>query len=391
MKQAIILAAGEGHRLKPFTIDRPKALLSIGGRPIIQYVIEALAANGIHKIIIIVGYQKEQIYDYIGDGKQFGVEVKYITQAPQLGTAHALYLAKGEAEKEFMVLSANRLITPETISKIVNTAPPALLIKQVESPSRYGVIKMQNGKFTAVVEKPEQADSNSVSTGIYVFNSEAFAYLEAELHLPDMINKMLLNGAPIKLVETDKTWLDVVYPWDILSLNSTILKSVKGGQNGVIEDGVHLSGNVSIGKDTIIRSNSYIVGPVIIGKGCEIGPNVCIFPSTSLGDNVVVANFSEIRNSVLGNDVHIASNSVIQDSVIDSGCTIGSHFSAVSEETEVKVDKELHGVKIGSMLGRSCRIGSTVTCQPGTIIGNYSQIKSYKLLNGMIPDRSLVV
>jgi UDP-N-acetylglucosamine diphosphorylase / glucose-1-phosphate thymidylyltransferase / UDP-N-acetylgalactosamine diphosphorylase / glucosamine-1-phosphate N-acetyltransferase / galactosamine-1-phosphate N-acetyltransferase len=391
MKQAIILAAGEGHRLKPFTIGKPKAMLSIAGKPIIQYVIESLAANGILKIIIVVGYQKEQIYDYIGNGNQFGVEIKYITQTPQLGTAHAVYQAKGETESEFLVLSANRLITGETIARIANTTPPAILVKQVESPVRYGVIKMHNGKFAAIVEKPEQAESNSVSAGIYALNSESFAYLESELNMPDVINKMLLYQEPVKLVETDKTWLDVVYPWDILSLNSIVLKSIKASQNGVIEEGVYLKGNISIGKDTVIRSNSYITGPVVIGKGCDIGPNVCIFPSTSIGDNAVISNFSEIRNSVLGDDVHIASNSAIHDSVIDSGSSIGTHFSAISEETEVTVDKEHHVVKIGSMLGRSCRIGSSVTSQSGTIIGNHVQVKSSKLLNGMIPDRSLVV
>jgi UDP-N-acetylglucosamine diphosphorylase/glucosamine-1-phosphate N-acetyltransferase len=391
MKQAIILAAGEGRRLKPFTIDKPKALLSIADKPILQYVIESVAFHGIRQIIIIVGYQKEQIYDFIGDGQQFGVEVKYITQNPQLGTAHALYQAKGETENEFMVLSGNRLITENTIAKIVNVAPPAILIKQVVSPFRYGVIKMQNGKFTAIVEKPLQAESNLVSAGIYALNSETFSFIGTELDIPDVINKMLVQGAPVQLVETDQPWLDVVYPWDILSLNSIILKNIKASQNGVIEDGVYLKGSVSIGKDTIIRSNSYIVGPVIIGKGCDIGPNVCIFPSTSIGDNVVISSFSEIRNSVLGNDVHIASNSVIQDSVIDNGSTISSHFSAISEEAEVKVDQEHHLVKIGAMLGRSCKIGSNVTCRSGTIIGNYSQIKSLKLLDGVIPDRSLVI
>jgi UDP-N-acetylglucosamine diphosphorylase / glucose-1-phosphate thymidylyltransferase / UDP-N-acetylgalactosamine diphosphorylase / glucosamine-1-phosphate N-acetyltransferase / galactosamine-1-phosphate N-acetyltransferase len=183
----------------------------------------------------------------------------------------------------------------------------------------------------------------------------------------------------------------VVYPWDILSLNSSILKNIKALQNGVIEDSVFLNGHVSIGRDTVIHSNSYINGPVIIGKGCEIGPNACIFPSTSIGDNVVISNFCEIRNSVLGDDVHIASNSVIQDSVIDNGSVINTHFSAFSEEAEVKVDKEHHIVKIGAMLGRSCRIGNSVTCQAGTNIGNYSQVKSFRMLSGMIPDRSLVI
>ncbi len=391
MKQAVILAAGEGRRLKPFTVVKPKAMLSIADKPIIQYVIESLSVHGIRNIIIVAGYQKEQIFDYIGDGKQLGVEIKYVIQKQQLGTAHALYQAKAETEGEFLVLSGNKLITEETIAKFVNASPPAILIKKVDNPSRYGVINIKDGKLTSIIEKPAQAESNFINAGIYSFNKEIFNYIESELNLPDAINNMLTHGKPINVVETDKTWLDVVYPWDILSLNSTILKNIKASQNGVIENGVHLKGDISIGKDTIIHSNSYIMGPVMIGKGCEIGPDVCIFPSTSIGDNVFISPFNEIRNCVIGDDVHIASNSAVQDSVIDSGSIIGSHFCAISDDAEVKVDQEHHAVKIGSMLGRSCRIGNAVTSQAGTIIGNYSQVKSLRLLNGVIPDRSLVV
>jgi UDP-N-acetylglucosamine diphosphorylase / glucose-1-phosphate thymidylyltransferase / UDP-N-acetylgalactosamine diphosphorylase / glucosamine-1-phosphate N-acetyltransferase / galactosamine-1-phosphate N-acetyltransferase len=391
MKQAVILAAGEGRRLKPFTIDRPKALLCIADKPIIQYVIEALVAHGIRRIVIIVGYQKEQIYDFIGDGSQFGAEITYRTQSSQLGSAHALLQARGCADDEFLVLSGNRIIFSETISPIVNIAPAAILTKKVESPVRYGVIQIKDNEFTGIIEKPPQASSSLVSTGIYSFDRGIFDYLEAELDLPNAINRMLQKGQVINLVETDKTWLDVVYPWDILSSNAGLLKKTLANQNGLIEDGVYLNGNVSIGKDTIIHSNSYILGPVVIGKGSEIGPNVCIFPSTCIGDNVSISSFSEIRNSVIGDDVHIASNSVIHDSVIDNGCLINAHFNAVSEESEIKIDKEYHYVKIGAILGRSCRIGSNVTLQPGTLIGNYSQVKSLKLVGGTIPDRSMVV
>jgi NDP-sugar pyrophosphorylase family protein len=94
MKQAVILAAGEGRRLKPFTINKSKAMLSIAGQPIIRYVIESLAANGIREIVIVVGCYKEQIFDYVGDGQHFGAAVTYITQSKQLGTAHALCQAR---------------------------------------------------------------------------------------------------------------------------------------------------------------------------------------------------------------------------------------------------------------------------------------------------------
>src|SRR4030067_1516477 len=90
MKQAVILAAGEGQRLRPFTVTKPKAMLTIAGKPILQHVVEALAQNGIRQIIIVAGYHREQIFDYMGTGKQFGTDILYVTQERQLGTAHAL-------------------------------------------------------------------------------------------------------------------------------------------------------------------------------------------------------------------------------------------------------------------------------------------------------------
>lgn len=391
MKQAVILAAGEGLRLKPFTVSKPKAMLSIAGKPVIQYVLEALAANGVRDIILIVGHQKEQIFDYVGDGKRFGVEVKYITQEHQLGTGHALAQAAGATEEEFLVLAGNKLIAADTIAQMVKTEPPGILIKMVKDPSSYGEVVFKEGKIVKIAEPPLHAESSYISTGIYAFNRRFFEYVRSELALPEAINNMLSHGEPLNAVETDRTWLDIVYPWDILTLNSLILQSVRPGQNGVIESGVHLEGNVLIGKDTLIRANSYIVGPVVIGKGCEIGPNVCIFPATSIGDNVTVSCFTEIKNSVIEGDVSISSNSLIEDSVIDSGCVIGAQFGALSDEADIKTDHEYHSVKTGAMLGRGCRIGNTVIAQAGSIIGNYCQIKPLKVVSGNIPDRSVLV
>jgi UDP-N-acetylglucosamine diphosphorylase/glucosamine-1-phosphate N-acetyltransferase len=391
MKQAIILAAGEGRRLKPFAVSKPKAMISIADKPIVQYVIESLAENGIRDIILVVGYQKDQIFDYIGDGAELGVEVRYVSQDKQLGTGHALARVKGSTEKEFLVLSGNKLIMPETISQFVRTTPPAILIKKVDRPSRYGVISLKDGRLVKIVEKPASPQSNYVNAGVYSFDTEFMDYVESELDIPDAINNMLAQGKSMNVVETGKTWLDIVYPWDILSLNSIILEKLQPGQNGVIETGVSLNGAISIGKDTLIHSNTYITGPVIIGKGCEIGPNVCILPSTSIGDNVIISAFSEVRNSVIDDDVEINTHAAIQDSVIDKGCVIGSHFCACSEDAEVKVDEEYHKIKLGAIMGRSCQIGNMVNVQAGTIIGNYVQIKSMKSVNGEIPDRSLVV
>ena len=390
MKQAVILAAGEGQRLRPFTVNRPKVMLSIADKPILQYVVEALAQNGIRSIVLVVGYKKEQIFDYMGSGKQFGVDITYVTQEKQLGTAHALAQAKGRTENEFLVLPGDNLIEADTIAQFASIEPEAILVKRVDNPLRYGVVATDGKMVKEIVEKPEEARSNIVSTGIYAFTTEIFNFIESELDLPDALNNMIAQGYPITARKTDGTWLDVIYPWDILNLNDAILHQVQTNLGGTIEAGVSLKGQVLVGKDTVIRSNSYIAGPVIIGDSCDIGPNVCILPATSIGNNVVISPFIEIKNSVIGDDVNIGPGCIIQDSVIDKGCIIKGHFTACSGQNEIKINHEHHLVSVGAMLGEGCSLGNSVVAQPGVIVGNYSQIQPLKLISGELPDRSLV-
>jgi len=389
MKQAVILAAGEGQRLRPFTVTKPKVMLSIAGKPIVQYVIEALAQNGIRNIVLVVGYRREQVFDYMGSGERFGVDITYITQESQLGTAHALAQAKAVTESEFLVLSGDNLIEADAVAQFVAVKPEAMLVKRVDNPARYGVVTIENGMVKDIVEKPEEAKSNVVNTGIYAFTKEIFSFIEAQLDIPDALNNMLAQGYPISAQEADGTWLDVVYPWDILSLNAAVLRQIRTNLGGTIETGVSLKGLVKVGKDTVIRSNSYIVGPVVIGDNCDIGPNVCILPATSIGDNVVISPFSNVKNSVIGNDVHIGPGCIIQDSVIDSGCIIKGHFTAYSGEADVKVDEQ-RLVNIGAMLGEGCSVGNNVVAQPGVIVGNHCQVLALKVLSGRLPDKSLV-
>ena len=390
MKQAVILAAGEGQRLRPFTVNRPKAMLSIADKPILRYVVESLAQNGIRNIVLVVGYRKEQVFDYMGSGEQFGVDITYVTQEKQLGTAHALAQAKAVTESEFLVLPGDNLIEADTIARFADMKPQAGLVKRVADPTRYGVVTIERGVVKGIVEKPREAGSNVVNTGIYAFTTEIFNFIEPVLDIPDALNNMIAEGHTINALETDGTWLDVVYPWDLLSLNDAVLHRIQASSGGTIEKGVSLKGQVAVGKDTVIRSNSYIVGPVVIGDGCDIGPNVCILPATSIGNNVVISSFTEIKNSVIGNDVNIGPGCIIQDSVIDKGCVIKGNFTACSGQDEIMIDGECHLVNMGAMLGEDCSLGNSVVAQPGVIVGNYCQIQALKLVSGKIPDRSLV-
>lgn len=390
MKQAVILAAGEGQRLRPFTVTRPKTMLSIAAKPILEYVVESLAHNGIRDIVIVVGYRKEQVFDYMGDGKSLGVTIRYIIQDSQLGTAHALAQAEPVTEDEFMVLPGDNLIEPETIQSMCHSGPTSVLVKKTERDRRYGMVKTDKNAVLSIIENPETGDGELFNTGIYCFSREIFKHIESRLGIPDVINDMIAEGSEVSALETTGTWLDVVYPWDMLELNHAILKGIPSNLGGTIETGASVKGPVSIGKGTVIRSNSYIIGPAVIGSNCIIGPNTCILPSTSIGNNVVLSAFCQIENSVIGNDVNIGPASIVQDSVIDESCLIKGHLSACSDEVEVRINGGYQVVTGGAMMGIGCRLGNNVVAQPGVILGNYSRVQPMKLISGTLPDKSSV-
>jgi glucose-1-phosphate thymidylyltransferase len=390
MKQAVILAAGEGQRLRPFTVTRPKAMISIADKPILQFIIEALAHVGIRDVVLVVGYRKEQVFDYLGSGEQFGVKITYVTQAQQLGTAHALMQVKDKVKDEFLVLPGDNLIEAPTIADFAGIEPAAMLVKRVSDPVRYGVVNVERGKVKGIIEKPKEAGSNLVNTGIYAFTRDVFKFTDNVLDIPDVLNNMLAGGYALKAMETGGTWLDVVYPWDVISLNDAILQKIETGLGGTIEDGVIVKGKVMVGEGTVIRAGSCIYGPAVIGRGCDIGPHVCVMPSTSIGNNVVLASFTQIKNSVIGDDVNMGPGCFISDSVIDKGCVIKGRFTALGGPSGVRVNDESPAINVGVIMGEDCKIESNVTAQPGAIVGNYCQVQLMKLISNQLPDRSLV-
>jgi glucose-1-phosphate thymidylyltransferase len=390
-KQAVILAAGEGERLRPFTALKPKVMIPVANKPILQYVVEALVLNGIRNIVMVVGYRKEQVLDFFGSGEQFDVDIGYAFQEQQLGTAHALKQAEDVVEDRFLVLSGDNIIEADTLASFTQAKANTVFIKEQENVSKYGVVIVRNGMVEAIEEKPKEARGNLVNTGIYVFNREIFEFIEEEVDLTSAIGSMIARGSSVAAQMTGGSWLDVVYPWDILKLNDVALRTIPSTLAGSIERGVTLKGLVSVGRDTVIRSNTYIVGPVVIGENCEIGPSVSILPATSIGNNTVVSSFTQIENSVIGNNVQIGPSSTIEDSIIDRGSTLKGHLIARSGEVEVKINGEYHRVEIGAMLGEYCHLEGSVIVHPGVIVGNHSQVKALRVLEENIPDGSLVV
>ena len=386
--QAVVLAAGEGQRLWPFTATKPKVMIKVADKPVLEYVIGALANNGIFDIILVVGYKSKRIKDFFGDGSKFGVNIEYAKQKQQLGTAHALKQAEKLIEDKFITLPGDNIIDSKTIKDALE--PWTLVYKKVEESSKYGSVLLSNGKVSSVVEKSETNISNLANTGIYSLDKEVFERIGDETSLIPIINEIAWDKG-LRGVESKGTWMDIVYPWDILKVNDLAMDFSGKYVSGKIESGSVIIGDVKIGDRTTIRANSYIKGPVVIGGGCEIGPSSVIMPSTSIGDNVSIGAHSYVQNSVINDNVILSPGCFIENSVIDRGCVIASRFTSSTGCSEIMIGNELNRVEAGVFIGENCKIGANVVAEPGTIIGNNSTVSSMKLIRGSLPDGSMVL
>ncbi len=395
--KAVILAAGEGTRLRPFTASEPKVMIPVANKPILQFIVESLVANGITEIVIVVGYQRRSIMSHFGNGDEFGARIEYVNEEKQLGTAHALYQARDKITGRFVLLPGDNVISKKTISDLLKGGDGySVLITTSKEPSKYGVISMDNGHVSEVIEKPEKSPSHLISTGIYALESNIFDYIEEmmESQVYDMTTVIdrMIEDHDLKGIITESTWIDAVYPWDLIPLNSTALSSMVKYSGGTIEKGVVIKGNVWIGEGAEIKGGSYIEGPTIIGEGCEIGPHACILPSTSIGSDTKIGPFTMIKNSLVMKGVEVGPNSTVQRCVIGDGVHLGSNFSSNVGKAQKVVGNDIKTIKrIGSMIAEDTEIGSGATVKEGIIIGSTCTVGPGTVVRDNIPSFTKVL
>ena len=401
--KAVILAAGEGMRCRPLTLTRSKVMLRIANKPMIEYVVQSLAESGITDILMVVGYAKERIMNYFGNGKDFGVNIEYTEQKHQLGTAHAIKQAKNSVDDEFLVLNGDNLVSADTIADITerHTGGTSILTTTRKATSGYALVIESGGGVEKIVEGQILKNIHNINTGVYIFDQTIFDAIEETLHddisgvsefgITDSIQRMINAGYEVHAHRTDHTWTDVIHSWDLLGVNAMILEGIPDLVRGLADS--KIDGRVVVGKDSTIGENSYVKGPVIIGRNCDIGPNVVIAPSTSIGDNVTIEPFTYIKNSVIFDDVHIGSHSTIKNTVIGENNVIDSHFVVESRrDLTVELDRKLyHADELGTVIGDDGNIGCDVAVTAGALIGVGCRIEAGTVVRKQIPSHALVV
>ncbi len=399
--KAVILAAGIGTRMGPLTENRPKVMLPIANRPLLEHIIVGLKAGGIREFLLVVGYHKEKIIEYFGDGKKFGVKIGYIEQKQQKGTADAIGVVKDLINERFLVANGDVLAGISDIKKMLkNDGEVVLAAKRVSAPKEYGILNVRGKKVERIVEKPKEPESDLANAGIYVFSPSIFEAIDrtkpsvrGEYEITESIQMLIDSGKKAGYVSLQK-WQDIGFPWHLLETNEMMLN---GGEDimweirGEVEPYATLKGAVSVGKGTIIRNGAYITGPVVIGNNCDIGPNCYIRPATSIGDEVRIGNAVEVKNSIIMNMTHIGHLSYVGDSIIGEGCNFGAGTKVANLRHDGRtVLVELGGRKfdsgrrkLGVIMGDNVHTGINSMFNVGSTVAGGAGINPGEYVNGV--------
>lgn len=210
--KAIVLAGGEGTRLRPYTLVVPKPLLPVGNKPVLRIIIEHLCSHGVDEVILATGYQAELIRAYFGDGADLNVRLRYIREEQPLGTAGPLRLLDGvlTPHEDFILMNGD-ILTRLDFTRMVKqhreaAADITLGVRRIEERSPYGVLQLDDGRITAVEEK--QVRIIHISAGIYVLNARIIADIPSGFYtMPDVINARLAAGRPVETYQIDEPWL----------------------------------------------------------------------------------------------------------------------------------------------------------------------------------------
>jgi len=390
--KAVILAAGEGVRLRPLTETRPKAMVYVAGLPILHHLLIGAKKAGISEAVIVVRYMKEKIIDYFSN-VDVGIKLKFIEQGPEKGTGSAMLAAKDEINDTFVALAGD-IITEASVIKAVidgHEGNITLAVKKVKNPREYGIVQLSGNKVSLFQEKPQDPKSDLANLSVYCMEPTIFEDLRAigksERGEYEIVN--LFMGAKAVIVEG--YWRDVGYPWDLFAANEFLLEKMDS-RAGHIESS-SINGKVIMEEGAKIV-NSHIEGCAYIGKNSVIGPYAIIKGFSSIGDNCSIGGGTTVKNSIILNNVNAKHLAYIGDSVLGENVNVGSGTQFANyrfDSSNVNVSTERGWVnsgrkKLGAIVGDNTKFGVLSCTMPGKLIGPNCEIHSGAIVNQNVPS-----
>ncbi len=400
---AIVMAAGKGTRMKS---NKSKLVHKIYGKEIIKRAIENVKNAGIDEVIAVVGYQKEQIEEVLGDS------VKYAIQEEQLGTGHAVMKAskflENKSGKVLILNGDHPIMRPETLKNLVSVSKErnesATILTMVHDKTiPYGkIIHDENGNIKEIIEhkdcNAEQINIKEVNLGMYCFDIKELLSalkelkndnMQEEYYLTDVIkimyNKGLKTGSVVVSDNTEVLGVNDRMDLQVLTKALQLRINTEHLKNGVtIEDinNTYIYDDVKIGMDTIIHPNTTIKSDVIIGEECEIGPNAYIREKCRLANKVKVGSFVEIKNAIIGEGTKVPHLSYMGDCEIGAKSNIGCGTITCNYDGFNKSK---------TIIGEHSFIGSNTNLVAPVTLGKNTFVAAGSTITDDVPDDSLAI
>jgi glucose-1-phosphate thymidylyltransferase len=388
---AVILAAGEGRRLKPLTNRRPKPMMPVANQPLLEHVLEAVVAAGIDHVVFVVGYRQERIRNHFGDGDDWGVDIEYVDQSTQLGTGHAVLQAESAVDGPFVVLNGDRIVDPSIVAEVRDQASekvtPAMAVTRVDQPRAYGVVTHERGRVVAIDEKPEgPVETGRINAGVYGFSSAVFEAIRdtatsGELTITATLND-LAASAGVHAVSYDDRWLDVSNLWDLLAVNAALI----GAGAAETEAGEPVS-EVTAGHP----DSASVADDVVLADTARVGPNVTIGGATAIGRNATIEAGAIIENAVVFPDAVISAGAVVRDAIVAGNARVGPNATIAGEPATVVVgDAVHHDVTLSGVVGANATIGAGATITDGAVVGDDVAAEAGVVIDGHVEPGAVV-
>ena len=364
--KAVVMAGGEGTRLRPLTSNQPKPMVPIVGKPCMEHILELLKKHGFDEVIVTLAFLPQAIRSYFGDGDTLGLSIEYSVEESPLGTAGSVRLASDKLDGTVLVISGDALCDIDLGQLLAfhrdREAAVTIGLKSVENPLEFGIVVTdEDGKIERFLEKPSwgQVFSDTINTGIYVLEPEVLRHVPADQPFDfskELFPLLLEMGRPLYGMVCDGYWQDIGNLDQFRQANFDALD----GKVELDVPGIRLRGNIWIGEGVEIDDLEDVEGPAFVGNYCRISPQASIGPYSVLSTSVTLRERARTVRSVIDANTHIGRSALVEGAVLGRGCDVRSHVR----------------IQEGAAIGDEVVLGAQSVVLPGVRIYPYKEVES---------------
>jgi mannose-1-phosphate guanylyltransferase / phosphomannomutase len=364
--KAVVMAGGEGTRLRPLTSNQPKPMVPIVGKPCMEHIVELLARHGFDEVIVTLAFLPQAIRSYFGDGETVGIPIEYSVEETPLGTAGSVRLAADKLDGTFLVISGDALCDIDLSALLAfhreKGAAATIGLKSVENPLEFGIVVTDDdGRIERFLEKPSwgQVFSDTINTGIYVLEPEVLRHVPPDRPYDfskELFPLLLEMGRPMYGYVCDGYWQDIGNLDQYRQANFDALDA----KVELNIPGIRLRGNIWIGEGVQLDDLDGVEGPSFIGNYCRISPEARVEPYSVLGASVTLRERARTARSVIDQGTYIGRNASVEGAILGRSCEVRTHVR-ISE-----------GVAIGDQVV----LGAESVVMPGVRIYPFKEVES---------------